>query len=270
MRNVEHNKKLLSIFVLISFIMMIAVNVLANVLPLNNLTTGQISDKYNHLFAPASLTFLIWIIIYLLLAKYCIYQFQFNSRRPDNNDRVVRKVNTYFVIANIVNSLWIVSWHYEKLLGTMILMLILLILLISIRINITHRSNLSKSERLSIELPFSIYFAWITVASIANVSTYLVFNQWDRFGYSESLMTVIVLVIGLVIAIVTIMFFKDIAYGLVIIWAYSGILYKHLNSDMLNKAYMDIVITLIVCLVVLGLSLIAVAIMKKPKRRRRR
>lgn len=270
MRNIEHNKKLLSVFVLISFAVMITVNVVANVIPLNNMTTGQISDKYENLFAPASLTFLIWGVIYLLLAKYCIYQFQFNSRRPDNNDRVVRKVNTYFVIANVVNSLWILSWHYEQIFASMILIFVLLLLLISIRINITHRSNLSKSERISIELPFSIYFGWVTVASIANVSTYLVYSNWDQLGYSESFMTIIILVIGLLISVATVLFFKDLAYGLVIIWSYGCILYKHLGSEMLNKSYKEIVITLIVCLIVLAISLIVVTLMKKPKQRRRR
>jgi len=269
MRNVEHNKKLSSILVLLSFVITISVNTLANILPLNNVTTGQVSDNYSNLFTPVGFTFGIWILIYILLAMYTIYQFKFNSRRPDNNDRVIRMVNTYFIISNLANTGWVVSWHYDLIPLSMVFMVIILLMLISIRVNISHRSSLSKSERISIQLPFSVYLGWITVTTIANVITLLVYLNWDRFGYSESLITVIVLIIGLIIAIATILSFKDFLYGLVIIWAYLGILFKHLSLDYFGKAYGNIVMTLSISIIILVLICGSVLIMKKSRRRRR-
>jgi hypothetical protein len=38
---------------------MVVVNALANIIPINGLTTGAISDSYFNLFAPAGLTFFI-------------------------------------------------------------------------------------------------------------------------------------------------------------------------------------------------------------------
>ena len=58
----------------IMYLFMITTNILANALPINNMTTGDIADKYPNLFQPVALTFSIWIAIYLLLFVYIIYQ----------------------------------------------------------------------------------------------------------------------------------------------------------------------------------------------------
>ncbi len=39
---------------------MLVMNYLANALPLNNKTTGELSDSFPNLFVPAGLTFSIW------------------------------------------------------------------------------------------------------------------------------------------------------------------------------------------------------------------
>jgi hypothetical protein len=54
---------------------MLAMNYLANALPLNYKTTGEISDSFPNLFFPAGITFSIRGIIYLLLLGYWIVQF---------------------------------------------------------------------------------------------------------------------------------------------------------------------------------------------------
>ena len=51
---------------------MIAANALANILPINQLNTGQISAFYPNYFVPAGFTFSIWGVIYLLLLNYVI------------------------------------------------------------------------------------------------------------------------------------------------------------------------------------------------------
>lgn len=48
-----------------TFILMLAVNFLATSLPLNNLTTKEISDSFNIFFVPAGYVFSIWGLIYL-------------------------------------------------------------------------------------------------------------------------------------------------------------------------------------------------------------
>jgi len=65
----------LKIFVAITYLGMIVVNALSNILPINGNNTGQVSNAYPNLFAPAALTFSIWGVIYFLLAAYTLYQF---------------------------------------------------------------------------------------------------------------------------------------------------------------------------------------------------
>jgi hypothetical protein len=67
---------LVKIFAAVFYVAMVVVNFLANGLPINNRSTGEISDAYFNLFAPAGITFSIWGLIYLLLGGYVIYQFK--------------------------------------------------------------------------------------------------------------------------------------------------------------------------------------------------
>ncbi len=269
MKNRAHNKKGLSILVVVSYLITVTVNVLANALPINGVTTGEVSGKYINLFAPAGWTFAIWIPIYLLLGMYCVYQFSFNQRRPDNNDRVVRKVNFYFSLSNAINALWIVAWHYELMLVSLVLMAILLMLLANIRTVISHRSSLNEKESRAIRLPFGVYFGWITIASIANTVTYLVYSGWDGGGISDERWTVIVLVAGGVIGLVTFIRFRDIPYALVLLWAYSGILMKHTSSAYYNRVYGEVVITLYVMMAVFVAGCGYILLKGRRKRRRR-
>ena len=44
------------------------------------------------------------------------------------------------------------------------------------------KEKLDQKEKLFIRLPFSVYFGWITVATIANITTLLVDIGWNGFG----------------------------------------------------------------------------------------
>ncbi len=84
---------LIKILTGVTYIYMIVANYLANSLPINNRFTGQISDDYPNLFAPAGLTFSIWGLIYLLLAGYVLYQVFPKSQKTQD---VINKVNPLF------------------------------------------------------------------------------------------------------------------------------------------------------------------------------
>lgn len=48
------------ILVVVTFAAMLTANALANILPINGKSTGEVSDSYSNLFAPAGVTFSIW------------------------------------------------------------------------------------------------------------------------------------------------------------------------------------------------------------------
>jgi hypothetical protein len=247
---------ILKISASISFVAMVTVNVMANALPINNRNTGQISDDYANLFAPAGITFAIWGLIYLLLLGFVVYQFFpiSNLKTPKKED-LLNKINVYFIATSLANIFWIFSWHYDFIGISVLLMLSLLFFLIRIA-DIIRKEKLTSQEKIFISLPFSVYFGWITVATIANITVFLVSISWSGFGISDYFWTSFILLIGALIGILRMRKDRNIAYGLVLIWAYLGILYKHLSQAEFAGMYPIVIITTIICLTVFIITVI--------------
>lgn len=248
------------------FVVMVIVNIIADTLPINGFTTGEVADSFPNLFAPAAVTFTIWGLIYLLLAGYTIYQLVYSRINNDTAvEKLFAKIGVYFSISSIANILWIFSWHYFSIASSMLLIIVILICLIIINAEI-YKTELSLRDKIFIKLPFSVYFGWITVATIANAAILLTSYNWDGFGISEVTWTVIVILIGLLIALATMLKNKDFAYGLTVIWAYLGILIKHTSSNGFDGEYPAIIITVIVSMVILFLAGIYILVGKKKER----
>ncbi|MCS3923738.1 tryptophan-rich sensory protein [Methanosalsum natronophilum] len=248
--------QLIRIVTLLAFLLMVSVNILANTLPINEVTTGQVSDSYPNLFAPAGFTFAIWGLIYLLLAGYTVYQLgYFKKSTADENTELLNNVGILFSISSVANAAWIFAWHYQQIFLALLLIVVILVCLILINQN-TRNDMFSLNERLFIAIPFSVYFGWITVATIANVTTLLVSINWDGFGIAEPTWTVIIIFIGFLIGATTMLKNLDLAYGLVIIWAYSGILYRHISSEGFDGEYTSIIAITLLCIILLLISII--------------
>jgi hypothetical protein len=250
-----NNKKMMSLQIIVpaTYIIMIIVNVVANVLPINGRGTGDISDSYVNLFAPAGITFAIWGVIYILLAVFSIY-FVLKIKKADEEMKLfLRKIGVLFTISSVANSIWIFAWHYDVIWLSLMLMIVILICLIIINL-IMRNFKYSIKERLLIRVPFNVYFGWITVATIANVTTFLVWSNWDRFSLSEIFWTNTILLVGAVIAFAAILFYKSYSYGVVIIWAYAGILLKHISEDGFNGEYLSAIISVIISIIIIILG----------------
>jgi hypothetical protein len=211
------NKRLIMI---LSLVLTLVVNILANALPINGLTTGEISDQFPILFVPAGYVFSIWGLIYLALIGFAIYTITPNGRQDEKIDAIA----WWFVAANLLNAAWILLWHYLQFTLTLIPIFGLLISLAGIYLIL----NVGKSERklvgkLLVELPFSIYLGWATVAVVANVSQALYFNGWRGAPLSEPLWAVIMLVVASILGLLMIFTRAEVAYPLVLTWAFVGI-----------------------------------------------
>ena len=241
-------KKTIKALVVITFLLMVVVNALANILPINGIGTGAVSDSYPNLFAPAGITFAIWGLIYLLLALYTIFQLGLFKKNRSMSDSLTNKVGVVFSISSIANTVWIFTWHYRIISLSMVLMLMIFVCL-AIIVSAIRKETLSSKEKVFVKLPFSIYFGWITVATIANVTTLLVSVGWNGFGLSQAVWAVAIIAIGAIIGIITILRNKDYPYGLVILWAYTGIVIKHVSATGFNGMYPAVIITTIAAMV---------------------
>ena len=209
---------ILKIGVAIGYVAMVFVNYLANALPIGGVTTGQASDSFVNLFTPAGITFSIWGLIYLLLLGYTIYQFNIKVENKEQK-KIFTKINNLFLLTSFANIAWIFAWHYGIIWLSLLIMLALLVLLIKIA-DIINAKKYNFLNIVFVRLPFSIYFGWITIATIANVTIFLQSISWDGFGVSEQIWTIIVLLVGAAIGVSRMFKDKNIYYGLVLVWAY--------------------------------------------------
>ena len=251
---------ILSIINLAGFWGTVVVNGLATFLPINNKTTGELSDQYPNLFVPAGLTFSIWGLIYMLLAIFTIYSVIIAIKK-DATGSFINKVGLLFILSCIANIAWIFAWHYEIVPLSMVIMLLLLGLLLAIYMRLgVGKKGPAKKEQYLVHLPFSVYLGWITIATIANVTALLVDVNWNRFGLSEQFWAVAVIIVGIAIALSVLLRRQDIYYCLVVDWALLGIMIKRLASPI--PAQGVIIITII------GLVLITVGIVVQLVRKR--
>jgi hypothetical protein len=212
------------VVVVLTILGTLVVNMLANVLPLNGLNTGQISDQFKVYFVPAGYVFSIWGLIYLGLIAFAIFQALPSQR---DNPRL-RSTGWWIALGGLANSVWIFLWHYLQFPLTLVAMLILLATLIVtfLRLGIGN-TKVSAAETWAVRVPFSIYLGWITVATVANVTSLLDYLKWDGFGIAPEVWMGIVLAAVLLIAVLMNFTRRNIAYTAVLLWALAGISVKH-------------------------------------------
>lgn len=208
------------IMIVLTTLVTLTVNGLANALPLNGLNTGEISDSFDIYFVPAGYVFSIWGLIYLLLITFAVYQALPAQR---HNPRLAR-VGWWVVVANLANAAWIFCWHFLLFPLSLVVMLVLLVSLLFIYRGLrTNSEAVLPAERWFVQLPFSVYLGWISVATIANFSDVLDYLNWGRFGLPEEAWMVILLAIVAVLAWAMSLDQRDAAYLAVLLWALVGI-----------------------------------------------
>jgi len=121
------------------------------------------------------------------------------------------------------------------------------------------KTSATLKEGVFVHLPFSVYLGWITVASIANVSSALVSIQWGGFGLANDTWAVLVIAVALIITLAVIATRKDVAYSLVLVWALVGI-------DVNQNAYQNIVIAAAASAIIIVVALAAFLALAKLKR----
>lgn len=220
---------ILNVLQSLTLAVVIYVNYLANSLPLNGMTTGELSGLYPNYFVPAGITFSIWGIIYLLLLLYVI-----GSWRSDPRDKGKVDIARYvwFMISGIGNAGWIFAWHYQRIWLSMALMLLLLYSLIRLYLA-------TRTSHWQLRVPVSVYLSWITVATIANATALLVTLDWKGGVIGEPAWAIVMMTVAVVLNIIIRLRFSDLVFPLVAIWALLGIYLKFSGSDLPSSGLMQ-------------------------------
>jgi hypothetical protein len=235
---------------LVAAIVTIGFNILANALPLNGQNTGEISDRFLVYFVPAGYVFSIWFVIYIGFLAFAIYQFLPSQRE---NPRL-RRIGYLFVLASLANIAWLFFWHYNLFVLSLVAMLALLACLIAIYLRLDiGRSEVEGAEKWCVDIPFSIYLGWISVATIANVTDVLYYLGWDG-GFLEPQAWAVVMILaagglGAIAAYTR----GDIAFVLVLIWSLIGIGVKQAGAPLVAVAAWVMAGVLVLILILIAL-----------------
>ena len=203
-----------------AFLIMIAVNAMANLLPLGGNTTGMISEQYRNLFTPAPVTFAVWGVIYALLAGFIVWQFA-GSRVV--TERVVGGIGLMFLLSCMANVLWILLWHNNLIPFSMIAMLALLASLIFIMSVVGSETGIGRWA-------FSTYLGWITVAAMANFVVMTIDFGWKAFAEPNQAATVVLIVLAALVVGLVGVWLKDWIYVAVGFWGITGIMIRQIND----------------------------------------
>jgi hypothetical protein len=226
----------------LSVLLALTVNILASTLPLNGQNTGEISDRFLVYFVPAGYVFAIWGIIYIGWLAFAFFQY----RAAEKESPRLRKLGYAFALSGVFNAAWLFCWHYNAFGLSVIVMLALLAALIIsyLRLNVG-LTPVSNTEKWSVDIPFSVYLGWVSVATIANITSYLYSINWDGFGIAPQVWAVIMLVVASVVALLMTLTRRDSAYAFVFVWSFIGIALKQAAEPLVaNSAWVAAVVAL--------------------------
>ncbi|MBN2119286.1 MAG: hypothetical protein JW730_22130 [Anaerolineales bacterium] len=214
---------------LLTAVLALTINVLAVTLPLNGQDTGEISDRFQVYFVPAGYVFSIWSVIYLGWIAFIIFQFLPSQKESPR----LRRLGYLFAFSNLANAAWLFCWHYNLFGLSVLVMLALLGLLIAsyLRLNV-NRSSVTRAEYWSVDVVFSVYLGWITVATVANITSWLYFVGWDGFGIAAQTWAVIMLAVASLLGLAMALTRRDVGYLAVLVWAFAGIAVKQTSAPM--------------------------------------
>ena len=229
---------------LLSILAAFFTNVLANISPINGLTIGEISNEIfkDVLITPKSYAFAIWGLIYLGLISLGVYQ-AFPKNR--NND-YLQKIGYYLVISSLAQIVWVFLFLSRLFVLSTVAMVAILIplVLVYLELNISLKYR-AKQHKWLVNFPISVYFAWITVATILNVASALYWIEWNGFGLSDVVWTTIMIIVAAIVGIFIRVTRQDKVYCGVFIWALVAIMMRHLDT-------LPIAVTSGICAFILG------------------
>jgi hypothetical protein len=193
-------KRLLQILNIVTLLFTIGINYLFNG-QAGKPSIGEISAKYENLLTPAGYAFAIWGLIYIALLVFAIYQagdlFNKNLKRD-----FILDIGWWFVIANLANAGWVWAFTADQIGLSVLIMLVIFFALLKIVLNMNmERWDAPNPIIFYIWWPFSLYFGWINVALIINLSAYLTAIGYTGQPLGAELWAILILLVAAAIFI---------------------------------------------------------------------
>ena len=198
----------------VALVATIACNALFEVFRLGGVTSSEVSNQVFAWFTPAGYVFSIWGVIYAALAIWMVAE----TMRMRKGNAPSMQVVVPFVASCVLNVGWLAAFHFQQIELSLLLLVALWVDLGVLYVGL--RDDESRS-RLNLA-PFSIYFAWSTVAMIAN-ATHLATRLFAAPLIVNQVSTVVLTAAVLVVAFLSVRNSRDYVFPLVILWATIGV-----------------------------------------------
>ncbi|MFX0107871.1 MAG: TspO/MBR family protein [Candidatus Hodarchaeota archaeon] len=252
------NSKFVQVSNVIAILASIIFNSLVNIIPLNGVTTGEVSAQFPNLFTPDNYVFSIWGVIYTLLIIFMFYQ----ARAAERNQEYLQQIGILYLLSAVFNIAWLTIFHFSSTMTELfpltmvpIVGLFLVLLLTYVRLGVGVK-EVPRNQKLAVHLPLSVYLGWLSVATIANTASTLNFLIPGIPTGTQEIWTALVLIVALVITLLTVYKRRDFAFGLVLVWASIGIATKQIAVPV-------ILTTAIAAALIVILAIILLPILKK-------
>ena len=243
----ENKKKTLAILNTLSVILVLFVNFASQKFNFNNTTIAEISNRYDNLFTPAAYAFSIWGLIFLNLIIYSFYQIKRSFLSTKKSDFILQ-TGSWFLLSNLLNACWVIVFSYNLIGLSVVIMLGILFSLVQIIIRTQmERWNAPIGIIACVWWPICLYAGWISVATIANIATYLVKIQWHGWGITPTGWTLIMIAIVAILNLYLLISRNMREFVLVAVWALVAIFVKHQTT---NPAIAYTAITIAVLLLI--------------------
>jgi hypothetical protein len=122
-------------------------------------------------------------------------------------------------------------WHYEQILASLACMLVLLGGLVVVYLRLQAAQPASRSERLCVDLPFSLYLGWITTATLANLAAWFFAVNAYPFRLPRDEWAILTVVAATAIYTAVGVRTRDAVYTMVFAWASLGIVLQTLPIE---------------------------------------
>ena len=205
----------------------IACNGLFEYFKLGGTTSAEVSNQVFTWFMPAGYVFSIWGVIYVALVIWMIAE----TRRAASGTHLNRRSAALFALSCALNVGWLVAFHYQQIFASLAILAALWFVLAMLYMSL--RDDESRS-RLNLA-PFSLYFAWSTVAVIINATNFATRLVETPLIVSQ-ISTVALSVAVLAVAYLSTRNSRDFVFPLVVIWALVGVGVHLMHVDALTSA----------------------------------
>ena len=212
------SKRTETVVLVASYIILVAANILGEVLKFGGVTAADVSNEVFAWFAPAGYVFSIWSVIYIGLAIWVVRLIKDETDDASFAGLPIGFETMLFAATCVLNIAWLAFWHLRVFPATIPVIVLLLAAVVLLYLKTRQRS-----EAWLDRVPIALYASWVAVATIANIAHVVTRNTVSDAGIIPAFSTILLLLLLAGLAFLVRKALGEYIFGIVVAWAGIGI-----------------------------------------------